>query len=419
MPDSCLYITYSNPQAVYYPGANVNGTVHLHLKEPIKARSLKIVVDGRAHTHWNITRSRRVRNTDGTYRTENYTVPYHATVIYASGETNAWAAPPGAKEVLPAGSNQFPFTFLLPPTCAPSFEGSYGYIRYMVKVELDRPWRFNKTDKKLFTVVPMFDLNAIPQAVMPFKGITVKNLGVILFRHGKVTVECELPKMGFVPGEMVVINARVINDSSKAITKAHVKLLQYSRYVAYAHGSTLPQCAFLQESGCNHRELRRKLATGDQKLFIDKKSKGQAQIYLQVPPTVPSFNTCPIVSVEYSVEVKFDTSGALNSDVEASCPIIVGTIPVRSANFTFEPSAPPLDSPSTSAVGPSAPPMDSPPPYPEGSGAASFPTQPPSYEECVSGVDGTTMDTDSMEPFAPRYPYYPSLSDNGEKNSVP
>ncbi|EPB71281.1 hypothetical protein ANCCEY_09645, partial [Ancylostoma ceylanicum] len=155
------------------------------------------------------------------------------------------------------------------------------------------------------------------------------------------------------------------------------------------------------------------------KLFIDKKSKGQAQIYLQVPPTVPSFNTCPIVSVEYSVEVKFDTSGALNSDVEASCPIIVGTIPVRSANFTFEPSAPPLDSPSTSAVGPSAPPMDSPPPYPEGSGAASFPTQPPSYEECVSGVDGTTMDTDSMEPFAPRYPYYPSLSDNGEKNSVP
>ncbi|KIH47283.1 arrestin domain protein, partial [Ancylostoma duodenale] len=176
MPDSCLYITYSNPQAVYYPGTSVNGTVHLHLKEPVKARSLKIVVDGRAHTHWNITRSRQVRNTDGTYRTEHYTVPYHATVIYASGETNAWAAPRGAREVLPAGSNQFPFTFLLPPTCAPSFEGTslglvifvtiiyahaikgirvssgtYGYIRYMVKVELDRPWRFNKTDKKLFT----------------------------------------------------------------------------------------------------------------------------------------------------------------------------------------------------------------------------------------------------------------------------
>ncbi|ETN69258.1 arrestin domain protein [Necator americanus] len=215
MPENCLYITYSNPQAVYQPGTNVTGVANLDLKEPIKARSLKIIVDGRAYTHWRVTRSRSVRTT----RTENYTVPYSATVIYATGETIAWEAARGSKEVLQPGFYQFPFTFLLPSNCAPSFEGAYGYIRYMVKIELDRPWRFNKTDKKPFTVIPVFDLNTVPQAAIPLKDVKVKNLGVVLFRHGKVTVECELPKTGFVPGEMVVINARIINDSSKSIVK--------------------------------------------------------------------------------------------------------------------------------------------------------------------------------------------------------
>ncbi|KAK6016833.1 hypothetical protein OSTOST_17679, partial [Ostertagia ostertagi] len=52
MPNSSICITYSNPQGVFYPGTNVDGVVQLELKESIKARSLRITVDGRAHTHW-------------------------------------------------------------------------------------------------------------------------------------------------------------------------------------------------------------------------------------------------------------------------------------------------------------------------------------------------------------------------------
>ncbi|VDO77523.1 unnamed protein product [Haemonchus placei] len=36
---------------------------------------------------------------------------------------------------------------------------------------------------------------------------------------------------------------------------------------------------------------------------------------------------------------------------------------------------------------------------------------PPSYEEAVQGTGGTSMDTDDMEPFVPRYPFYPRLTD--------
>ncbi|VDM84413.1 unnamed protein product [Strongylus vulgaris] len=79
----------------------------------------------------------------------------------------------------------------------------------------------------ILAVVPVFDLNTISQAMLPVKELKTKNLGIILFRHGKVTVECETPQGGYVPGEMVVINARVINDSSKDIIKVIVQMVMF------------------------------------------------------------------------------------------------------------------------------------------------------------------------------------------------
>lgn len=35
----------------------------------------------------------------------------------------------------------------------------------------------------------MFDLNMIPQAAMPIRECVIKNLGIVLFRHGKVSVQ--------------------------------------------------------------------------------------------------------------------------------------------------------------------------------------------------------------------------------------
>ncbi|KIH44723.1 hypothetical protein ANCDUO_25249, partial [Ancylostoma duodenale] len=122
--------------------------------------------------------------------TETYREKYSATVIYANDERMAWMSPAGAKEILPAGSYQFPFAFNLPLNLPPSFE-----------------------------VVPVFDLNTIPRAILPVEDLKVKKLGIILFRHGEVTLECETSKGGFVPGEMVVVRARIVNDSSKDIVK--------------------------------------------------------------------------------------------------------------------------------------------------------------------------------------------------------
>ncbi|VDM74919.1 unnamed protein product [Strongylus vulgaris] len=292
-----------------------------------------------------------------------------------------------------------------------------------------------------------------------------------------------MPKIGFVPGETIVINANIQNDSSNTINKAHIKLMEYSRYVAYEHGNLIRQGVFIQACGSDNRELRRKLATGHQIKFetsgalnsdieinypvivgtIPVRPQNPAPVIvvpsappiMEFPsssttsPTVPSappmespppyygssnapaFPPAPPTYEESvqgvqataidaeNIEIKFETSGALNSDIEINYPVIVGTIPVRPQNpapAIAVPSAPPImEFPSSSATSPtvpSAPPMESPPPYYGSSNAPAFPPAPPTYEESVQGVQATAIDAENIEPFAPRYPFYSSLTNN-------
>ncbi|CAJ0597258.1 unnamed protein product [Cylicocyclus nassatus] len=422
MPSS-LNIVLSQPHGVYHPGCSVSGTAQLNLEEPMMANSLSISIDGSAFTKWSKPQVRTIRLFAKTWRSflngfwgwrngvveiQQYTEHYATKVVYIKEETVVWTAPHGA-EVLNAGSHKFPFAFTLPENCPPSFESSYGYIRYLIKLELDRPWFFNTTDKKLFTVIPVFDLNATPQMIEPITGVKANNLGVALFKHGKVTMEYEIPKSGFAPGEMIVVNLKINNESTKVVTRARVKLMENSRYVAFPtwETETLPPGTFLNGRG-DQEELSRKIATGEQKIFIDSYKTGKAQIYLQVPPTVPSFSTCPIIAVDYVLDIKLETNGTLNRNVETTHPITVGTIPVSTPTPDTQPSAPPLDSPAGPTVEPSAPPIeksgepqDTPKIYP-----IYPPLPPPSYEESVNGVDGTSLDAGDMERYVPCYPFY-------------
>lgn len=63
---------------------------------------------------------------------------------------------------IPSGKQVYNFTCTLPPVLPSSFEGQYGYIRYTVKVTLDRPWKFDQETKMAFTVLNAFDLNLNP-----------------------------------------------------------------------------------------------------------------------------------------------------------------------------------------------------------------------------------------------------------------
>jgi hypothetical protein len=61
-----------------------------------------------------------------------------------------------------SGKQVYNFTCTLPPVLPSSFEGEFGYVRYTVKVTLDRPMKFDQETKMAFTVINALDLNLNP-----------------------------------------------------------------------------------------------------------------------------------------------------------------------------------------------------------------------------------------------------------------
>ena len=69
----------------------------------------------------------------------------------------------GDNPVLPEGRHNYPFRFQLPPTLPSSFEGAHGRVRYYLKATIDKPWKFDHTVKRPFTINSSVDLNQMPE----------------------------------------------------------------------------------------------------------------------------------------------------------------------------------------------------------------------------------------------------------------
>lgn len=57
------------------------------------------------------------------------------------------------------GIHVYNFTCQIPATCPSSIEGHFGRVRYMTKVSLVRPWKFDQSYTRCFTVLKLMDLN--------------------------------------------------------------------------------------------------------------------------------------------------------------------------------------------------------------------------------------------------------------------
>lgn len=65
----------------------------------------------------------------------------------------------GQNFTIQTGKHTYNFACKLPENCPTSFEGLHGCVRYIVKVTLLIPWKFNQTYTRGFTVLKMLDLN--------------------------------------------------------------------------------------------------------------------------------------------------------------------------------------------------------------------------------------------------------------------
>ncbi|PAV91828.1 hypothetical protein WR25_18988 [Diploscapter pachys] len=293
-----MHVSMGNIDGVFHPGQNVEGTLHFEVTEVLKAKGIKIILEGTANTKWIMSKGNR----ESHGRTRE--VPYSAKLNYINSEVLVWQPDEGRSK------------------------GTYGHIRYEVKAILERPWKPNRTAHQHFTVAPTFDLNSYSSANLPVEGSKTKKIGFCLFRHGKIDVSMKLEKKGFVCGDEIGVRVHVDNYSRRPVIRAECVLIQQSRYLAYRYGMGCDDDSAIEVGRYLSRKREdRRIAGVMQELLIAPHTDQNFGLRIHVPCTVPTFNST-LIHVDYRVEVRVYAKCRIRNLVRCDGGIVIGTIPL-------------------------------------------------------------------------------------------
>lgn len=251
---------------------------------------------------------------------------FSAREDYMNTTTYLIGGPEGNPIEMAPGSYQYDFTSVLPSLLPTSFEATYGAIRYMITVILERPWKNNLTFNVGFTVLKHLDLNyENPALKIPTKMETQKSFYCGFCKTNPIFLIASVPMSGFVSGQNILVSIQINNQSSIDVSQLKVSLMKIISYTSQLpEKRTKIETLTITEIKCG-KVQKKSATTFDQNIQI---------------PTLPPSNTnyCRFLNVSYEVRVEALMSG-FHSDLIVKIPITLGTIPLNFSNPI--PSAPP------------------------------------------------------------------------------
>jgi len=156
---------------------------------------------------------------------------YTSKEVYEHSETPLPDFEPRGLELSP-GEHTFVFEVALGRQLPSSFKGSYGGIKYKMRVLIQRPWTFDERHTIPFTVVKNMPLQPSQRSIPSSLEKQVTKT-ISLFGTRPITLLALLPEDFAVRGEPLRICATVINNSTTAVEKLRFSVLQYVTY--YSH----------------------------------------------------------------------------------------------------------------------------------------------------------------------------------------
>ncbi|GBP54658.1 Arrestin domain-containing protein 4 [Eumeta japonica] len=217
--------------------------------------------------------------------------------------------------VLSPGIHSFPFKLGLPLGLPSTFLGTHGWVQYYCKAALREPNGLTHKNQQVFIVMNPIDLNQEPPVLaQQFECSIEHRLGVGCVGGGTVSCRVALDRGAYVPGESIVLSARLVNDSGTTIKRTRAALTETIQYTA--HGKTAAR---------EVRELavltRGKVRPGESDEWRDE--------LLYVPPLPPTnLRGCHLISVQYDVFFIIEPK-SLEKEVKLQLPILLGTYPFR------------------------------------------------------------------------------------------
>lgn len=321
-------IKFDSPGGIYYAGQSLSAQIELKLAKPKKLRSMRrmfvatyplsdscqcpflsgiyIIVKGRATCSW-IKKYRAHKKTRSVaYNGEEN---YLETITYLRGNENSEPVE------LPPGLHTFNAVFVLPTHLPTSFEGCVGHIRYFAKVVIDRPWKFDHSFKRAFTVIRQYDLNYESSLRLPVEMYRAHTLCFFPCSSGPLKMTVKIPVGGFVPGQKIRIHMDIVNHSGTTIK--HFRL-QLRRIVLFHATNPKPKTRREKEEIVNFKLQERAVDYGNT----------HVEHSLDIPALPPTnIMNSATVQVTYELKVSAVPCG-LHDDIDMKIPIVIGTVPL-------------------------------------------------------------------------------------------
>ena len=291
----------------YSPGSLVEGKLQVTVDKPKKYSNIVVTLLGRAKVRWTETTG------SGEHRTET---TYSNSETYVNLQAVVWKAENTPDGTLAAATYHFPFSFQLPQTLPPSYEGLYGQLRYDIEAKIHHSGVINTLLKSKHAIQARLTIDDRSPGVdllhlhsEPVSAEKSKRLTFFCSNQGSISATVSLPRTGFYPGETIPIGLHINNESSRQIRIASA-LHRRDTFIA---SSGKQRLLFKTVA----RTLSSPLSAGGIFSFEDKN--------LMVPINIqPTMRSCSCISVEYVLEVIVRIPWSINMKI---------TIPVAIANL--------------------------------------------------------------------------------------
>ncbi|KAL3270086.1 hypothetical protein HHI36_009144 [Cryptolaemus montrouzieri] len=349
---SCqIFIDTPSP---FYSGSLIQGKLVCTFNGSQKIRGIKIRAYGDEHTEWWGTESYYNHSEN---RHETRSVMYTGDNNLFGWESMLFGGHSGDTHVGP-GRFTYPFSFQLPSNLPSTFENSYGYIRYTLKGIVDIPWGMDYEDTLQFVVLSLIDLNTFPlESFQPVSRSDEKTVCCWCCAGGEITVDINISKTAFVPGENIKLFVSMTNMSNSNVEGLEAKLIQYIRSQVHTPSN---------ETKSEENTLAQDSWSG-----VGAHGENKYDIELPIPTEVaiPNLDRSSLFEVSYDVEISASISGC-HSDIDLSFSVTIGHIQNQSqmggapmpGGFSPPPNYPPQDGNAY--------------PYPNNEGASGYPYSP-------------------------------------------
>ncbi|KAM8866107.1 arrestin domain-containing protein 3-like [Synchiropus picturatus] len=285
-----------NEQGTFSPGDVLTGRVTVVTSRETKVQRLLVKAKGKAAVTWS------VQDGCATRVVSDKKIYFNFEQIILQDKNKG-----DGSEIMAAGRNVYPFTFVIPTADMPSsFDGKWGNITYSLRAQLTRSiWHVHKT-KLEFPFLTKSEFPFASRSEMFIIGLKEQQFAssVSFFGSGPVTMNVTSERMAVGQGEAMAVSVEVLNNSAYSVTPKFL-FCEKQTFAAQSrrmtHANEIP------------------FGTGDS---VSALCSGTITNILRVPPNLPpTFLNCSMMNLEYRLKVALDVP--LKRHPEVKLPLVI------------------------------------------------------------------------------------------------